>query len=83
MASLLKRMAGVSARPLIGQDAEKEHEELLPVRQHSLPHDVNHLCRRVSWLENFYEILYACQVEGIDIPFTVIYQYCMPYAATP
>jgi len=52
------------------------------MRQHSLPHDVNHLCKRVSWLENFYEILYACQVEDVDIPFTVVYQYSQPYAAT-
>ena len=60
---------------------ESPDAELLPMRQHSLPHDVNHLCKRVSWLENFYEILYACQVEDVDIPFTVVYQYSQPYAA--
>jgi hypothetical protein len=60
---------------------EENKEERIPVRQHSLPHDPHHLCKRVSWLENFYDILYACQVEGIDIPFTVVYQYCKPYAA--
>ena len=62
-----------------GQDSPEA--EQLPMRQHSLPHDVNHLCKRVSWLENFYEILYACQVEDVDIPFTVVYQYSQPYAA--
>jgi len=67
----------IAPRPLSGEP----QEELLPMRQHGLPHDINHLCKRVSWLENFYEILYACQVEGVEIPFTVVYQYCRPYAA--
>jgi hypothetical protein len=64
----------------VGQ-APKSTEEMAPVRSHSLPHDVQALCKRVSWLEHFYEILYACQVEGVDIPFTLMYQYSRPYAA--
>ncbi len=71
-------LSGALARPPSGRELR---EELAPVRQHSLPHDVNHLCRRVSWLENFYEILYACQVDDVHVPFTVVYQYNRPYSA--
>ena len=56
------------------------YEKKIPMRQHSLPNDPQALCKRVSWLENFYEILYACQVEGVDVPFTAVYQYSKPYA---
>lgn len=72
--------SGALGRPASGQGTSPQ-EELVPVRQHSLPHDVHHLCRRVSWLENFFEILYACQVEDVNIPFTVVYQYNRPYSA--
>jgi len=71
-------LSGALARPPSGREPR---EEPAPVRQHSLPHDVNHLCRRVSWLENFYEILYACQVDDLHVPFTVVYQYNRPYSA--
>ena len=79
-----RRKSTPSARPLSGplaRPSSGQIEELAPVRQHSLPHDVQHLCRRVSWLENFYEILYACQVPDLNIPFTVVYQYNRPYSA--
>lgn len=37
----------------------------LRIKLHNLPKDRNQLCRRVAWLENFYEVLWACQVRAL------------------
>lgn len=56
---------------------------MLVVRRHALPRDAPALRRRApgSWLESFYEVLYAVQVTEVHVPFTLVFQYGRPYAA--
>jgi hypothetical protein len=67
----------------LNSSVEEEKHEKLHLRPSTLPKDKAQLCRQTSWLEHFYEVLWACSLnmKSIKIPFTVCFQYQRPYAA--
>jgi hypothetical protein len=67
----------------LNSSVEEEKHEKLHLRPSTLPKDKAQLCRQTSWLEHFYEVLWACSLnmKSIKVPFTVCFQYQRPYAA--